>query len=179
MFRVINLKLDGARVPETLAAVDDLWRRIGEPRALARPFLDQTIQSLYIDLARQTQILGYLTAIAVVIAALGLFGLSAFTAERRTKEIGIRKTMGATRIDVLRLLLWQFAKPVLWANVLAWPAAYFVMKRWLEGFAYRIDLAPWMFLAASGLALGIALLTVIGHALLVARARPVNALRYE
>ena len=87
--------------------------------------------------------------------------------------------MGANRADVLRLLLWQFTKPVLWANVIAWPAAYFIMKRWLEGFAYHLDLELWIFLAASALALVIAVATVIGHALLVARSRPVEALRYE
>lgn len=179
MHRVLNVKLDGARVPETLAAIDDLWRRIGDPRAITRSFVDQTVQNLYLDLTRQSQVLGYLTTIAVVIAALGLFGLAAFTAEQRTKEIGIRKSMGASRGDILRLMLWQFARPVLWANLVAWPVAYFAMRHWLDGFAYRIELAPWMFLSATAVALAIALLTVIGHALLVARAQPVKALRYE
>ena len=121
----------------------------------------------------------YFAVIAILISCLGLFGLALFTAEQRTKEIGIRKSMGATRTDILRLMLWQFARPVLWANLIAWPVAYFAVRRWLDGFAYRIELEPWMFLAASGLALAIALLTVIGHALLVARAHPVSALRYE
>jgi putative ABC transport system permease protein len=179
MHRNISLKLDGAQVPETLAAIDALWRRVGDPRAIYRSFVDQAVQNLYLDLTRQSQVLGYLTAVAVVIAALGLFGLAAFAAEQRTKEIGIRKSMGATSGDILRLMLWHFARPVLWANFIAWPAAYFAMRRWLEGFAYRIDLSPWMFVAASALALVIALLTVIGHALLVARAHPVSALRYE
>ena len=79
----------------------------------------------------------------------------------------------------MRLLLWQFAKPVLWANLGAWPVGYFVMRRWLDGFANHIELEPWMFLAASALAVVIALLTVMGHALLVSRSRPVKALRYE
>src|SRR5262249_14967393 len=128
---------------------------------------------------RQSALFAAFASIAVLTACLGLFGLSAFTAEQRTKEIGIRKSMGATRRDILRLILWQFAKPVLWANLIAWPVAYVVMRRWLEGFAYHVDLAPWMFLAASALALSIAVLTVIGHALLVARSQPVAALRYE
>jgi putative ABC transport system permease protein len=179
MHRYLYLKLDGERVPETLAAIDALWRRVGDPRAISRTFLDQAVQNLYVDLTRQMIVLGYLTAVAVFIAALGLFGLAAFTAEQRTKEIGIRKSMGATSADILRLMLWQFAKPVLLANLVAWPAAYFAMRRWLDGFAYRIELEPWMFLAASALALSIALLTVIGHALLIARAHPVSALRYE
>jgi putative ABC transport system permease protein len=141
--------------------------------------LDQRLQEVYLDITRQSQFFTAFSGIAIFIACLGLVGLAAFTAEQRTKEIGIRKAMGARTGDILGLLLWQFTKPVLWANVIAWPAAYFIMRRWLEGFAYHIDLSPWMFLAASATALAIAVLTVIGHALLVARAQPVTALRYE
>ena len=127
----------------------------------------------------KSQLFRFFSGIAVFIACLGLFGLSVFTAETRTKEIGIRKSMGASRANILRLLLWEFSKPVLWANLIAWPVAYYFMNRWLEGFAYHVDLAPWMFVAASGVALVIAIATVISHALLVARAQPVTALRYE
>jgi putative ABC transport system permease protein len=117
--------------------------------------------------------------VALFIACLGQFGLSAFTAERRTKEIGIRKAMGAGPGAMVRMLLWQFTRPVLWANLIAWPAGYFVMNHWLRGFAYRIDLAWWMFVLAGGVAVCIAWLTVSVHAFSVARARPVEALRYE
>jgi len=114
-----------------------------------------------------------------VIAALGLLGLAVFTAERRTREIGLRKVMGASRWDILRFMGWQFARPVLWANLIGWPLAYLCMRRWLDGFAYHIDLSLIVFLAASAMALLIALLTVSGHALLVARTSPAEALRYE
>jgi putative ABC transport system permease protein len=87
--------------------------------------------------------------------------------------------MGAETGDVTRLLLWQFAKPVLWANLLAWPVAGYIMYRWLLGFAYRIDLEPWPFVESAIVALVIAILTVAGHSILVARAKPVAALRYE
>ncbi len=173
------IKLDGTHVGETLQAIDQIWEERGTGRPIARRFYDQHVQTQYLDIIRQTQAFSAFSLATVVIAALGLFGLSAFAAEQRTKEIGIRKAMGASRADILRLLLWQFTKPVLWANVIAWPVAYFVMRRWLEGFAYHIDLELWVFVAASALALAIALLTVIGHALLVARSRPVEALRYE
>jgi putative ABC transport system permease protein len=176
---VLNVKIRGDAVPEVMTAMRDVWRRVGEPAPLDFIFLDQRIQELYRDIQRQGTVFGIFAVVAIFIAGLGLLGLSAFAAESRTKEIGVRKAMGASRIDVLRLVLWQFTKPVLWANLIAWPVAYFIMRRWLQGFAYHIDLAPWMFLAASGLALTIALATVIGHALLVARARPVAALRYE
>lgn len=84
-----------------------------------------------------------------------------------------------TGVDILRLTLWEFAKPALWASLIAWPIAYLLMRRWLDGFAYRIELELWMFLGASAAALLIATATVIGHALLIARAQPASALRYE
>ena len=177
--KYIVANIEGANLPEVLMSMDDVWAKVGEPRPMTRFFLNDYVQSFYRDIERQGTEFRVFTGVAIIIAALGLFGLAAFTTEQRTKEIGIRKTMGASGPDVLRLLLWQFTKPVLWANLIAWPVAYFIMKRWLDGFAYHIDLSLWMFLAASALALLIALLTVAGHALLVARAQPVTALRYE
>lgn len=177
--QILSVKLKGANIPETLAAIDRAWATAGEPRAITRFFLDQRVQELYLDITRQSQFFAGLSAIAIVIAVLGLFALSAFTAEQRTKEIGVRKAMGATSREVLTLVLWQFTKPVLWGNVVAWPIAYFIMQRWLAGFAYHVDLAPWMFVEASMGAVALAIATVIGHALLVARAQPVTALRYE
>ena len=113
------------------------------------------------------------------IACLGLFGLAADAAERRTKEIGVRKAMGASSRNIVVLLLKSFTRPVLWANLIAWPVSWWAMDRWLSGFAYRITLAPWIFLAASAAALAIATLTVAAHAVRVARAKPIGALRYE
>ena len=117
--------------------------------------------------------------LAVVVACLGLFGLAAFTAERRTKEIGIRKVLGARSRDIVKLLAWQFSNPVIVANLIAWPVAWWVMRDWLNGFDSRIGLGPTPFLVAGGLALAIALGTIAGHAFKVARANPIHALRYE
>jgi putative ABC transport system permease protein len=114
-----------------------------------------------------------------VIACLGLFGLAAFAAERRTKEIGIRKVFGATVRDIVQLLAWQFSKPVIIANLVAWPIAWWVMRDWLNSFDVRIDLGPGPFVLAGLLALVIALGTIAGHAIKVARSNPINALRYE
>jgi len=112
-------------------------------------------------------------------ACLGLFGLAAFTAERRTREIGVRKVFGARTRDIVQLLLWQFSIPVLIANLIAWPVAWFYLHHWLQGYAYRISLNPVYFLAASAITLAIAWVTVIAHAVRVARANPIHALRYE
>jgi len=117
--------------------------------------------------------------LAIAIAGVGLFSLAAFTTERRTKEIGVRKALGAGTGDIVQLLLWQFARPVLWANLIAWPTAFWAMDRWLSGFAYRVDLPPWLFLAASASGVLIAWATVSAHTVLVARAKPAGALRYE
>lgn len=106
-------------------------------------------------------------------------GPSAHAFERRTKEVALREVMGALRIDLLRFLDWQFARPVLFANLVAWPCAYIFVRRWLEGFSYHINLSLWMFGAAGALALVIALGTVAGYSIIVARTRPVEALRYE
>ena len=175
----LNVKLTGDRVPQTLAAIDQIWKEMVPTRPIQRQFIDDRIEHLYRDITRQGQVFGGFALIAVAIACLGLFGLAAFTAERRTKEIGIRKAMGADTGDILKLLVWEFAKPVLLANAIAWPLAYIVMNRWLDGFAYRIALGPMMFVGAGLIALGIASGTTLFHALQVARSRPVLALRYE
>src|SRR5580698_5182191 len=128
---------------------------------------------------RRSQTFGLCALIAVALSCIGLFALTSATAERRTKEIGIRKALGADTGDVLRLLLWQFSKPVVWGCLLAWPAAAYVMDRWLATFAYHIDLPLPLFPAAAFAALIIALVTVTAQSILVARAKPVAALRYE
>ena len=172
-------RLDGRRLPETLPAMDRLWRRLGHDRPIQRSFESQNVQALYRDVYTQGVAVAVCAGLAILIACLGLFALAAFTTERRIKEIGVRKAMGATTTDVVRLLLWQFTKPVLWANLIAWPLAFWVMDLWLKGFAYRVDLPAWLFVLAAAAAVVIAWATVSAHAWLVARARPATALRYE
>ena len=172
-------RIEPGRTQETFATLDGLWDRLGGGRPLLRVTFDFLLLRYYLDTLIQGATVAIASAIALVIAALGLFALSAFTTERRTKEIGIRKALGASSADILKLLLWQFAKPVLIANVIAWPVAWFTLNWWLSSFAYHVDVAPWTFAAAGVGALVIALATVFVHALRVARAKPVGALRYE
>ena len=122
-YGLINVKLTGQDIPETLSEVDRLWSTTGNSGPPERFFLNDYIQNLYLGMLREAQAFAVFSGVAVLLACLGLVGLSASEVERRTKEIGIRKAMGASRIDALRLLIWQFAKPVLWANLIAWPVA--------------------------------------------------------
>jgi putative ABC transport system permease protein len=175
----LQVKLSGVDTPGVLKAIDAQWRAFDNARPAQWTFVDDYLQGIYAASIRQGRLLDGLCVVAVLLAGLGLFGLASFTAERRTKEIGVRKVMGASRRDVAQLLLWSFGKPVLWANVLAWPLAWWSLHRWLEGFGRHIALEPWMFLAAAAAALAVALATVLAHTLRVAAARPVGALRYE
>jgi len=178
-FNLINIKLTGRQIAETLAAIERAGKATGAAKPLDREFLEEHIQNLYVAMLHEAQLFAVFTAVAVVLACLGLLGLAASIAERRTREIGIRKALGADTGNVIRLLLRQFAKPVLWANLIAWPVTAYAMHGWLQGFAYHAELPLWLFPAAAGLALLIALLTVSTHSILVARAKPVAALRYE
>lgn len=177
--QLVLAKLDGAKIPETLGAIEQIWKRSKQAGPPDHIFESQAVQDLYRDITTQGTALAICAGLAIGIACLGLFALAAFTTERRTKEIGVRKAMGAETKDIVRLLLWQFTKPVLLANLIAWPLAFWAMDHWLAGFAYRVDLPAWLFLAASAAAVAIALITVSAHAWLVARAKPVTALRYE
>ena len=117
--------------------------------------------------------------LAILIACLGLFGLASFTTERKTKDVGIRKAMGASTRSIIYLFTLEFNKWVLISNIIAWPAAYFLMKNWLENFAFRIELSLWIFLVAALFALVIASLTVLYQAFRMSQKNPVEGLRFE
>ncbi|MDX1489038.1 MAG: FtsX-like permease family protein, partial [Acidiferrobacterales bacterium] len=172
-------RVDAGEIPQVLASLQKLW-----PQYLpARPFEYQFLDTRFANLYRAERQLGLLFAtfagLAVLIACLGLFGLAVYTTERRTKEIGIRKVLGASVFGLVRLLSKEFALLVLAAFLIATPLAYFAMERWLADFAYRIDLSWWIFLLAGITALGTALLTVSYQAIKTALADPVKSLRYE
>jgi putative ABC transport system permease protein len=175
----ISFKVKGRDTPQTLSALKILWRKFGYPGPVSGAHLDVLIRDRYRDITQESQLFGIFAGIAIFIACLGLIGLAAFATERRTKEVGIRKAVGASSFDVLKLFLWQFTVPVLWANLVAWPLAFLAMSRWLQGFAYRIPLTPWPFALAAAAAILIAWLTVLAQASRAARSRPVAALRYE
>jgi putative ABC transport system permease protein len=159
--------------------VEQEWRKITNEVPFEAEFSEDIVAELYTAEEARAKIFAGFALLAVIVACLGLFGLAAFTAQRRTKEIGIRKVLGARTGDIVRLLAWQFSKPVIIANAIAWPIAYFVMRDWLQGFQSRVDLGLTTFFLAGLLALAIALGTIASHAIRVARANPIHALRYE
>ena len=175
-YMVIRYRGDPATIE---AAAERQWKQITNDVPFEAKFSEDIIRELYKAEDSRAQIFAAFSLLAVMIGCLGLFGLAAFTAERRTKEIGIRKVLGARTRDIVRLLVWQFSRPVILANIIAWPVAWWTMRNWLNGFDDRISLTPVPFLFAAAIALSIAIVTVVGHALKVARANPIHALRYE
>jgi putative ABC transport system permease protein len=179
IYRTLLVHYDSSDPEGVRNAVGNLWRSLAPEIPYVAEYTDSDVAELYrADRARGLGFAGF-ASLAVIVACLGLFGLAAFTAERRTKEIGIRKVFGATIADIVKLLAWQFSRPVILANLIAWPVAWWVMRDWLNTFDLRIDLGPGPFVVAGLMALVIAIGTVSGHALRVARTNPVHALRYE
>jgi putative ABC transport system permease protein len=175
----ITVRTRPGQTQAALAAIDRIWHRFVPRDPIQRRFQDDSFDRLFESDVRQGTIFAYFVGVAIFIACLGLFGLASFTAQRRTKEVGIRKVFGARTADVARLLLWQFSIPVLMANILAWPVAWYYLHHWLQGYAFRISLSPLYFIAAGAIALAVAWITVISHTLMTARANPIRALRYE
>jgi putative ABC transport system permease protein len=174
----LHIRLKGHDIPETLQAIDALWNRHSRD-PINRIFLNDFVEQQQVAVRRQGQAFAAFAGVAALLACLGLFGLSLAAAGQRIKEIGVRKAMGAGDGQIVALLLWQFSRPVLLANLIAWPLAWWLMRRWLAEFPYHVELQWWVFALGSISVLLIALATVGGQALAAARARPVLALRYE
>ena len=179
LFREFTLNINSVHIPETLNAVEATWKEFVPNYPFEYHFLDEYIDKLYKDEARIAEIISFFAIIAIVIGCLGLFGLSAFSAEQRTKEIGIRKVLGASASSVVMMLTKEFSKLVLISNLIAWPIAYYLMNNWLNDFAYRINIGIWIFIISGCLGLGVALLTVSYQAVKAAVANPIESLKYE
>ncbi|MFD2036687.1 ABC transporter permease [Belliella marina] len=176
---VAIIKTSGHNLPATLSFLEDKWKEIAPYRPFSYQFMDETYASLYSSELRINKILRIFSVITILLACLGLFGLASYTAEQRTKEIGIRKVLGASVTSVVSLLSRDFIKLVLIAIALATPLSWYAMNRWLQDFAYRIEVEWWLLVAAGFVAVVIALLTVGSQALRSAVANPVRNLRSE
>jgi putative ABC transport system permease protein len=162
-----------------LAGIDAEWRELAPNVAIRRRFLDEVFEGAYSQYLRTNQLFGALAVMAFVICVAGLFGMATFVAGRRRREIGIRKTLGGSTARMITLLLVSFSRPVLVANLIAWPAGYFAARAYLNQFSESIQLTPWPFIASLALTLAIAWLAVGGQTLRAARTTPGEVLRSE
>ncbi|MCC3160017.1 ABC transporter permease [Hymenobacter sp. 15J16-1T3B] len=175
----LSVKLAGADVPTALQHLERTWKQFLPDQPFTYTFLDESYAKLYQAEQRQTLLFSIFAGIAILIACLGLFGLSSFAITQRVKEIGIRKVLGASTSTIVMLLSSDFMKLVLVAALLAFPLAWYAMHRWLQDFAYRIDMPWWVFPLAGLAAAGVALATIVSQTVSVARANPVKSLRTE
>lgn len=177
--RYVFVKIEGANVPRTIATIEETYYKHNPQYPFTFSFLDEALDNLYRSDKRTGKIFNYFTALAIFISCLGLFGLASFMIEQRTKEIGVRKVMGANLGQITILLAKEFLKWIIVANVIALPIAYFAMQVWLNNFAYRTAISVWVFVLAAAFALTIALATVSYQSIKAARTNPVDCLRYE
>lgn len=177
--RDMGIRFTGRIGPEIRSQIQDIWRELVPEAPFNASFLNAEIEALYGEDARRGALFAAFSALAVFIACVGLYGLSAFSIEQRKKEIGIRKILGASTGKITNLLSWQFSKYALFANVIGWPIAWVVAQSWLESFTNRIDIGLLPFLGAGLAAFLIAWITVATHALRAAANNPVHSLRAE
>jgi putative ABC transport system permease protein len=176
-FLLLRIRNEDAR--KTISSLNTLWNRMSRDQPFEYFYLDEEFDRAYRQETKLRSVYLIFSIIAILIACLGLYGLASFTAERKTKHIGIRKAMGASTSGIVYQLGLEFNKWVLIANMIAWPAAFFLMKHWLENFAFRISLGLWPFVAASLFALVIATLTVLYQAYRASLKNPIESLRFE
>ncbi|MBT5831787.1 MAG: FtsX-like permease family protein, partial [Candidatus Latescibacteria bacterium] len=175
----MTMRVDNQNRSAAMAHMETVWKKTFPTRSFSPFFGSEADRHFYGNELKQRSLYVVSSGLAIAIACLGLLGLIAYTAEVRTKEIGIRKVLGATEVSIVSLLTKEFLVLVALASVLAWPVAYYTMGEWLQNFVYRIDLSPAYFIASTGVALVITLITIAYQALKAARANPVEALRYE
>ena len=176
---IIMIRLETGNIQETIEDLRSVWGKFNPTRPLEYSFLDESFDNLYRAEMRMGTIFKAFTLLAVLISCLGLFGLSAFIVEKRTKEIGIRKVLGASISSIVILLTSGFVRWIVLANLIAWPVAYFAMNRWLTSYAYRIETGVTVFILAGFMSVLVAVLTIIFQSMKASLANPVKTLKYE
>lgn len=179
MFSTVIIRIGGDDVDQTVQDVESAWNRIRPNYPFEYRFFDEDFDRLYRTEQRMGRLFSYFTVLALLISCLGLFSLASFITEQRTKEIGVRKVLGASVPGIIYLLSREFTRWVLFANILAWPVSYIAMNKWLQNFTYRENIAPWPFLLSAILTVSIALITVGYQSFKAALANPAEALKFE
>jgi putative ABC transport system permease protein len=175
----VSFRLNGNNIAANLSVIESLWKKMAPAEPFKYSFLNEDFNSMYQAEQRAGRIFISFAVLAILIACLGLFGLATYAAEQRTKEIGIRKVLGATVSNIAGMLSKDFLKLVVIAAVITFPVAWFAMHKWLQDFAYRIDISWWIFIVAGMAAVIIALATVCFHAVKAAISNPIKSLRTE
>jgi len=179
VYNTLSLRISGEDVPGTMHFLEEKWKELVPAFPFEAMFMDEALEGMYQRERRFGEITGIFSLLAVFVACLGLLALASFTAQQRTREIGIRKALGASAPSVVMLLSEEFLKLVLVANLIAWPLAYYGLDDWLQSFEYRVSLDPMAFMLSGILTLLIALATVSFQAVKAALINPVEALRDE
>ncbi len=172
-------RINPGRVSDALVAAEEAWLAVYPDYPFSYSFLDEEFQQIYERDQTTGTIVNIFSTLAILIACLGLFGLASYSTQQRIKEIGVRKVLGASSRSVMRLLVFDFARWVLVANVIAWPLAWIASSKWLDSFAYHVEVDPVLLLAASSIAFAISIATVLSQSWAAAMMNPANALRYE
>lgn len=176
---LVSVKLKSGINNDIIGFIQEKWEKFVPEAPFDYSLMEENFDNMHSQEFRTGDVFLVFSGLAIFIACLGLFGLSSFVTEHKTKEIGIRKALGSSTFNVVRLLIQQFTKWVLLANIIAWPVAYFFMKKWLMNFAYRVDIQWWIFLLSALIGLFIAIVTVSYLAIRASKANPVDSLRYE
>jgi putative ABC transport system permease protein len=176
---VVMIRLNPDDISQTISTIEKTYKRFDSQFPFVYSFLDEQIDGFYRTEHKLFQIFNYFSFLSVFIACLGVFGMLSYSIENRTKEIGIRKVLGANVAGIVKLISKDFIKCVLLANIIAWPVAYWAMDRWLHSFAYRVNLDVKLFILSAMITMGIALMTVGYQTIKAASANPVDSLRYE
>ncbi len=175
----MSVKLDGTDLPTTIKLIEEKFNEFEEENTFNSYFLDDDFETFYRNEIRFGQIFGYFSLLAIIVACLGLFGLASFLTAQRTKEIGVRKVLGASVGQIIKILSFDFVKWVIVANLIAWPVCWYIMNNWLQKFSFHTTINIYVFMIAGSLAVIVALITVIFHTYRAASSNPVEALKYE
>lgn len=176
---ILTIRMSSSNIQNTVAFVNSTWKNITGGEDIYSSFVEEDLAYLYKSEERVAAVTTVFSGLAVFVSCLGLFGLTLYVTEQRKKEIGVRKVLGASVFKVIAMLFGEFTRWVLLANIIAWPIAYYFMNKWLQNFAYRINVSWRVFFMAGSIALFIALLTICFQAIKAATANPVESLRYE
>jgi putative ABC transport system permease protein len=179
LFQEVSIKINPTNVPETIKGIKNVWEKFYPSHPFDYSFLDEKVDKMYKSEQKSFRVISTFSVLAIIIACMGLLGLTFYTTEQRRKEIGIRKILGASIPNIIRNISLEFLKLVLIANVIAWPVSYLLVNKWLASFPYKVEIDILVFLYAGAIALGISLITIGYTVIRSAATNPIESMRYE